>query len=126
MSSAVLIVDDDRFIRRLIATTLEDATRLELHEAGDGLEALEIARREGPTVVFLDVDMPRLGGIEACRRLREERSTSETTIVMLTAAEGDGVQRRAEQAGADLFLTKPFSPLQLLRLVDRLGENASV
>ena len=126
MSRGVLIVDDDLFIRRLIATTLQDAARLELHEACDGLEALEIARRERPAVVLLDVDMPRLGGIDACRRLRAEQSASETTIVMLTAADADGAERQAEEAGADLFLTKPFSPLQLLKLVDRLAEHAPI
>jgi CheY-like chemotaxis protein len=126
MSPGVLIVDDDPFIRRLIATTLEDVERFELHEAADGLEALDVARRERPTLVFLDVDMPGLGGIEACHRLREQVQTRGTTIVMLTAAQGDGVARRAEAAGADLFLTKPFSPLELLRLVDGLaGQSAS-
>jgi CheY-like chemotaxis protein len=117
----VLIVDDDPFIRRLMVTTLEDAARLELHEAGDGLEALEVARRKRPSLVFLDVDMPHLNGIEACRHLRAEQSPGEVTIVMLTAAHESGVECRAEEAGADLFLTKPFSPLELLRLVDRLA-----
>jgi CheY-like chemotaxis protein len=119
----ILIVDDDPFIRRLIVTTLEDVTALEVHEASDGVEALELARRERPALVFLDVDMPRLDGIEACRALRAEPETAEMTIVMLTAAHGDGVERRAEEAGADLFLTKPFSPLDLLRLVDRLDDQ---
>lgn len=119
----VLVVDDDPFIRKLIATTLEDVAEFELHEAADGLEALEVAEREQPTLVFLDVDMPRLDGIGACRRLREDPATSEITIVMLTAAHGDNVERSAEEAGADLFLTKPFSPLELLRLVDRLSDQ---
>jgi CheY-like chemotaxis protein len=119
----VLVVDDDPFIRKLIATTLEDVAEFELHEAADGLEALEVAERERPTLVFLDVDMPRLDGIVACRKLRENPATSEITIVMLTAAHGDNVERSAEEAGADLFLTKPFSPLDLLRLVDRLSDQ---
>ena len=125
MTHGVLIVDDDQFIRKLIATTLEDVSEFELHEAADGVEALEVARRERPSLVFLDVDMPRLDGIEACRRLREEDTTDEVTIVMLTAAHGDRVESEAEQAGADLFLTKPFSPLDLLRLVDQLGDRQS-
>jgi two-component system chemotaxis response regulator CheY len=122
--SGVLIVDDDEFIRKLIATTLEDVARLELHEAADGLEAVDVARRERPGLVFLDVDMPGRNGIDVCRELRKDEATSGATIVMLTAAEGDGVEALAEEAGADLFLTKPFSPLDLLRLVDRLdGEQ---
>src|SRR5258708_26520501 len=118
--SGVLIVDDDEFIRKLIATTLEDVARLELHGAADGLEAVDVARREHPRLVFLDVDMPGRNGIDVCRELRKDEATSGATIVMLTAAEGDGVEALAEEAGADLFLTKPFSPLDLLRLVDRL------
>jgi CheY-like chemotaxis protein len=123
MTRGVLIVDDDPFIRKLIVTTLEDVAEFELHEAADGDEAIEVAHRERPTLVFLDVDMPGMNGIDACRRLRADQLTSEATIVMLTAAHGDNVERRAEEAGADLFLTKPFSPLDLLRLVDELGEQ---
>lgn len=122
MARGVLIVDDDHFIRKLIATTLEDESRFELHEAADGLEAVRIAQRERPALVFLDVDMPRLDGIEACRRIRGDSGAGAATIVMLTAAHGDDVEARAVQAGADLFLTKPFSPLDLLQLVDGLGD----
>jgi CheY-like chemotaxis protein len=121
MRRSVLVVDDDPFIRKLVATTLEDVSRFELHEAADGIEALEVAERELPTIVFLDVDMPRLDGINACRRMRANPATSAATIVILTAAHGDRIESQAEEAGADLFLTKPFSPLDLLRLVDRLG-----
>lgn len=122
--AGVLIADDDPFIRRLIATTLEDVSGFELIEAIDGVEAIEVAERESPTLIFLDIDMPRLDGIEACRRLRERPETERTTIVMLTAAAESEVQQRAEAAGADLFLTKPFSPLELLRMVDDLGSHS--
>jgi len=123
MSRGVLVVDDDPFIRKLIATTLEDVAEFVLHEAADGAEAIEVARRERPSLVFLDVDMPIVNGIDACRQLRSLESTGHATIVMLTAAHGDSVERRAEEAGADLFLTKPFSPLDLLRLVEQLGDQ---
>jgi CheY-like chemotaxis protein len=117
----VLIVDDDPFIRKLVATTLEDVERFRLHEAHDGLHALEVAAEVRPRLVFLDIDMPHLDGIEACRRLRhQEGPGTAATIVMLTAA-GTEHEEDARAAGADLFLTKPFSPLDLLRLVDELG-----
>jgi two-component system chemotaxis response regulator CheY len=119
----VLVVDDDPFIRKLVATTLEDVSGFELHEAADGVEAVEVAERERPAIIFLDVDMPRMDGIEACRQMRSSGATDETTIVMLTAVHDDHVERAAEDAGADLFLTKPFSPLDLLRLVDGLGQG---
>lgn len=118
---AILIVDDDPFIRKLIATTLEDVGGAELVQASDGLEALDRAKDARPSLVFLDIDMPNLDGIETCRRLREMEGGDAQTIVMLTAASRSAAEREAEQAGADLFLTKPFSPLDLLQLVDRLG-----
>ena len=121
MTRTILIVDDDPMIRRLIATTLEDISGYRLAEAGDGLEAVERAVRARPEIVFLDIDMPRLNGIEACRRLRSDPATARATIVMLTGDSGDVAEQRAQNAGADLFLTKPFSPLRLLRLVDSLG-----
>jgi CheY-like chemotaxis protein len=121
VTRGVLVVDDDPFIRKLVTTTLENVSHFTLLEAADGVEALELARRESPAIVFLDVDMPRKDGIETCRELRADPATSDSTIVILTAAHGDRIEAAAEQAGADLFLTKPFSPLELLRLVDRLG-----
>jgi two-component system chemotaxis response regulator CheY len=116
----VLIVDDDPFIRRLIVTTLEGVSTFVLHEACDGAEAVQTARREGPRLVFLDIDMPRLDGIEACRQMRSEATMAGAKIVMLTASVDDSARARAAEAGADRFLTKPFSPLDLLRLVDDL------
>jgi two-component system chemotaxis response regulator CheY len=117
---SVLIVDDDPFIRKLILTTLEDVSGFELHEAGDGEEALEVAARTTPAIVFLDIDMPRMDGISACAKLREAPEARDATIVMLTAAPADQ-EADAREAGADLFLSKPFSPLDLLRLVDEIG-----
>lgn len=116
----VLIVDDDPFIRKLIVTTLEGVSAFDLHEASDGEEAVQVARREGPRLVFLDIDMPRLDGIEACRQMRAQPAMAGSKIVMLTASADATARSRAEQAGADRFLTKPFSPLDLLRLVDEL------
>jgi two-component system chemotaxis response regulator CheY len=117
----LLVADDDPLIRRLVTATLRDVSRFALLEAADGTQAVEIAQRERPAVALLDVDMPGRDGIEVCRALRADPATRAATIVMLTGAPGDGVRARALEAGADLFLTKPFSPLELLRLVDRLG-----
>lgn len=121
MPKCVLIVDDDPFIRKLIATTLEDVAGFELHEAGDGEEALAVADAIAPSLIFLDIDMPRRDGISACAELRRRDAGRGATIVMLTASAGEEYEQGARDAGADLFLTKPFSPLDLLRLVDDLG-----
>lgn len=121
---SVLIVDDDPFIRKLVSTTLEDVAEFRLHEAANGIEAVELAAEVHPEVVFLDIDMPRMDGIEACRKIRDlddGGAASKATIVMLTAAGAQENETRARSAGADLFLTKPFSPLDLLRLVDELS-----
>jgi CheY-like chemotaxis protein len=122
---SVLIVDDDPFIRKLVCTTLEDVAGVTIVQAADGQEALEVARAAKPSIVFLDIDMPVLDGTQACRQLRAEPAGRDATIVMLTAAARDEAERECEQAGADLFLTKPFSPLELLRLVDDLGKTAA-
>ena len=124
MSRTILVVDDDPLIRRLIATTLEDVAGYEIAEAQDGLEALERGDAEQPDIVFLDIDMPRMDGITACRRLREAPGTAKATIVMLTAATTDTAEQLSTEAGADLFLSKPFSPLQVLQLVDEIGARA--
>jgi CheY-like chemotaxis protein len=120
---SVLIVDDDPFIRKLVSTTLEDVAGFVLHEAANGVEAVALAAEVHPEVVFLDIDMPRMDGIEACRQIRAQDNgvAAKATIVMLTAAGAQENETRARSAGADLFLTKPFSPLDLLRLVDELA-----
>ncbi len=124
MTRTLLIVDDDPLIRTLIATTLETVADYRLQQAGDGLEAVEQAVRQRPELIFLDVDMPRMDGVEACRRLRSDPATADATIVMLTGETGDVAEDRARRAGADLYLTKPFSPLRLLRLVDSLSARS--
>ena len=123
MSHSLLVVDDDPFIRRLVSTTLRDVSSFALLEAADGSEAVATAQRTHPELVLLDVDMPGLNGIEVCRALRADPATREATIVMLTAARGDDLADRVRAAGADELLAKPFSPLALLRLVDRLDRR---
>jgi CheY-like chemotaxis protein len=122
VTHTILIVDDDAMIRKLITTTLQDVAGYSLREAADGMAALEAALEARPEIVFLDYDMPRLNGIETCRRLRSDPATAGATIVMLTAMSDGRAQDSAVAAGADLFLTKPFSPLRLLRLVDELAQ----
>jgi DNA-binding response OmpR family regulator len=121
VTPAVLIVDDDRFIRKLITTTLEDVSGFALLEAADGRAAIEVALEHRPRLVFLDVDMPRLDGMSTLRELRAMEAMSDATIVMLTA--GHEHEADARSAGADEFLTKPFSPLDLLRLVEELANS---
>ena len=120
----VLVVDDELPIVELVRFTLED-DKLRVLEAGDGVAALEIARRERPDLILLDVQMPRLGGLDVCRRVRQDPLLSGTRIVMLTAADQEADRARGLAAGADEYLSKPFSPLALFALVRTLLPGVS-
>jgi len=115
----LLIADDEPAVRALVHATLEGDDYVIL-EAGDGEEALEAARAEHPALVLLDIMMPRLDGLEVCRRLKADPDTSGIVIVMLTAQAQDRDRDRGLAAGADDYFTKPFSPLALLNLVEQL------
>lgn len=115
----LLIADDEAGVRALVRTTLETG-RYEILEATNGREALELARRHRPEIVLLDLMMPELSGFDVCRTLKEDPSTARITIVMLTARAQEADRREGEAAGADDYLTKPFSPLALLRKIDEV------
>lgn len=117
--TTVLIVDDEPQILALVRATLEDES-VRIVEAADGESALAVARREQPELILLDVRMPGLDGFEVCRRLRQDSRFGNTKIVMLTASGQDRDRAQGRSAGADEYLTKPFSPLVLLSLVQAL------
>lgn len=112
----VLIVDDEPAILELVRFTLED-DHVRILEACDGRAALDLARAERPDLVLLDVRMGHLDGVEVCRRIRSDPTLVATRIVMLTAADQEADRARGLAAGADDYLSKPFSPLALLALV---------
>jgi two-component system phosphate regulon response regulator PhoB len=120
----VLIADDHASMRSLVRLTLETG-HFEIFEAPDGAAALEIARREQPDLVFLDWTMPGLPGVEVCRALRDDPSHAGMRIVMLTARAQHADREAAHSVGADDYITKPFSPIELLEKVrDVLGPEA--
>jgi DNA-binding response OmpR family regulator len=121
----VLVVDDEPHIIELVRITLED-DRVRVVVAADGQDALAAALAERPDVVLLDVNLPDLSGLEVCRRLRADTRTQDTKIVMLTAAAQRDDVERGRAAGADEYLTKPFSPVRLLTLVDTLVPGATL
>lgn len=123
MSTTILIADDEPAIVDLVRFTLEDP-RVRIVDAADGVAAVELARRERPHVALLDVRMPGLDGLAACRRLRELPECRHTRVVLLTAAAQAEDRRRGLAAGANHYLTKPFSPLALLTLVRSLVPEA--
>ncbi len=117
--TTALIVDDEPNIVQLVRITLEDS-RVQVLEAADGTTALDRAAAFRPDLVLLDVDLPDVSGLEVCRRLREDAELAKTKIVMLTAAAQRDDVARGLAAGADEYLTKPFSPVRLLSLVEQL------
>ena len=124
MSTTILIADDEPAIVDLVRFTLEDA-HVRIVDAADGVAALDLARRERPHLALLDVRMPRLDGLDVCRRLRALPECGHTLVVLLAAAAQAEDRRRGLAAGANHYLTKPFSPLRLLTLVRSLVPEAS-
>jgi two-component system phosphate regulon response regulator PhoB len=114
-----LIADDEAHVVELVRVTLEDE-RVRVVDAGDGTTALQLAAELEPDLIFLDVNLPDLSGLEVCRRLRREPGLDGVRIVMLTAAAQQDDIARGLAAGATLYLTKPFSPVRLLSLVEGL------
>ncbi len=118
----VLVVDDERHIVRLVQVNLE-RQGYEVLTAYDGVECLEKAKSEQPDLIVLDVMMPRMDGFEALQRLKSDPETSHIPVIMLTARAQDRDVLQGYQYGADLYLTKPFSPMELLSLVRRVFES---
>lgn len=115
----ILIADDEPHMVELVRVTLED-NRVRVFDAADGEMALAAAEALEPELVLLDVHLPDLSGLEVCRLLRKHPRLASTRIVMLTAAAQQDDIARGFSAGATDYLTKPFSPVRLLSLVERL------
>jgi DNA-binding response OmpR family regulator len=115
----VLVADDDADIRDLVAYKLEQAG-LEVVAVEDGQAALEQARARQPTLAVLDVSMPGLSGIDVCRMLRADPATAGMLIIMLTARVQEQDVEGGFSAGADDYVTKPFSPRALVTRIQTL------
>lgn len=108
----LLVVDDDPLIRESIAAVMDEDFDT-IVEATDGVEAVEMAQRERPDLVLLDIMMPRLDGLQACARLRSLPELASTPVVILTARRSEDEARAAFAAGATDYMVKPFSIGQL-------------
>jgi DNA-binding response OmpR family regulator len=115
----ILLVDDDAPLRMLLRTTFE-VFDIDVEEAENAADARLAVRAFQPDVVVLDVRMPGMSGLEFCRELRADPANDGLGVVLLTGSEG-GTQEAADEVGADTFLRKPFSPLELLAAVERLA-----
>jgi len=112
MEQKILIVDDEAHIRMLIEQTLEELEEegVEFLTAENGEIALDIIQKENPKLVFLDVMMPKMNGMEVCRRVKKELGLDNVFIVLLTAKGQELDRQRGQEVGADVYMTKPFDP----------------
>jgi type IV pilus assembly protein PilB len=120
----VLIVDDDRMIRMLVKLLLEK-DGCEVIEGENGLHAVDLARRERPDLIVLDLMMPEMDGFEAIGRLRREIALATIPVIVLTAESGPDTERRVLELGADDYLVKPFEPGVLLSRVHAAFRRAN-
>jgi two-component system, OmpR family, alkaline phosphatase synthesis response regulator PhoP len=116
MEHKLLIVDDEAHIRMLLEQTLEELEDegVTFFTAENGEEALEIIQAENPQLVFLDVMMPKMNGMEVCRRVKKELMLDKVFIVLLTAKGQELDRQKGQEVGADLYMTKPFDPEVIL------------
>ena len=114
--STILIVDDEPHIRMLLQQTLEELEDegVELMTAANGEEALAAIESAKPELVFLDVMMPKVSGFDVCQRTKRDLGLAGTYIVLLTAKGQEFDRQKGYEAGADLYMTKPFDPDALL------------
>ena len=119
MARRVLVVDDDELTPDIL-TTILDLEQFDVDVAEDGETALTCVTDRRPDVVVLDVMMPGIDGFEVCRRIKDDPSTADLPVVLLTARDTDDDRRRGHEAGCDAYLTKPFSPLSLIMAIDQL------
>ncbi|MDH3475346.1 MAG: phosphate regulon transcriptional regulator PhoB [Rhodospirillales bacterium] len=113
MNPLVLIVEDEADLVTLLRYNLE-REGFRVAEAGNGEEALVMVKEETPDLILLDWMLPLMSGIEVCRQLRRMHELNEVPIIMLTARGEEGDKVRGLDSGADDYITKPFSPAELI------------
>jgi CheY-like chemotaxis protein len=118
----ILVVDDEAHIRLLIMQTLEDLEErgVEIFSAQDGREAILIAEQEHPRLVFLDVMMPNVDGLQVCHHIKHKLQFADTYVVILTAQGQAYDRQKSMEAGADKYIAKPFDPDEILLLASSI------
>ena len=119
MPHRILIVDDEPHMLRLTELSLKKGG-FDLLIGRNGHQAIDLAQRNHPDLIVMDVLMPEMDGLTALRALKQQPATAEIPVIMLTARGHVMTRQEAESSGAALFLTKPFSPTHLLREAERL------
>lgn len=122
MALKILVCDDERHIVRLIQVNLEKQG-YQVVTAFDGKEGLEKVKSEKPDLLVLDVMMPYMDGFEVLKSLRKEPETQDLPVIMLTAKAQDKDVFEGYHYGADMYLTKPFNPMELVTFVKRIAQG---
>lgn len=122
MALQVLVVDDDELILEVVRTVL-DLEDLDVRTARDGDQALASIAAERPDIIVTDLMMPGIDGIELCRRIKADGATAAVPVILLTARDRPEDREAGLAAGADAYLTKPFSPLELIEVIGGLTEE---
>lgn len=126
MDKKILIVDDEAHIRMLIGQTLEELEDegVEFLTADNGQTALELIQSEKPKLVFLDVMMPKMNGMDVCKNVKQDLGLKDVYIIILTAKGQELDKQKGQEVGADVYMTKPFDPEVLLsKAKEVLGIN---
>lgn len=123
MTRKILLVDDEQIIIQVVSIALGGDSRFELLIAGDGEVAVQAANRDRPELILMDVDMPKMNGLDACRILKNDPATSAIPVIMLTAMAQQRDVEDGLEAGADDYITKPFSPSALIQRIDQMLES---
>ena len=118
----ILLVEDSEFNRKIVRDLLARQP-YDLMEANDGEAGVEAARREKPNLIIMDVQLPKLSGLDATRQIRSAPETAEIPIIVVTSFALSGDDKKAMDAGASAYLAKPYSPRQLLEAIRKwLGD----
>jgi two-component system, cell cycle response regulator DivK len=117
MSGKTILYVEDNEANRMIVRDLLKRTKYRLIEAHDGEAGVAMAIEQRPDLILMDIQLPKISGIEAMRRLRAEAATAHTPIIAITSFALSGDDLKAKEAGATAYLAKPYSPFDLLKLV---------
>lgn len=120
MSAKTILYVEDNELNRKIVRDLLRRTSYRLIEAPDGESGMVMAREQRPDLILMDIQLPKVSGIEATRTLRSEPATADTPIITITSFALSGDEQRAKDAGASAYLAKPYSPFDLLNMIRKL------
>ena len=120
MTKKILIAEDEEDILELLSAIFGDLGDYEILWARDGEETIRIARVDNPDIILLDIQLPKLNGYEVCKLVKSDPTMSQTKVLMISGLAQNSDWQKAQEAGADGYIIKPFSSIELLEKVEDL------